>query len=454
MEKESYYDSENKNSWLKGLFIVLFAILIMFAIFFIIKILSGGKIENNLLKAGKDYYKKEDNLLPEAAGECNIVTLDQLMVNDYVKNEKIFTSCDSESTYVKVCKLESGKYHYTPVIQCGTKEDTKFGDWKVGTEKDLVEDKSDVKFTFMPKMFSNKAKEYYPSKKTSATEVSELYASAPNAEYTYKDEGVTATKWYTEANGKSYWGNGQYSSTQPSGYANRGNEGPSVTSTSATRPTEAEYRTISEITLYRTTTSSKPYVLSYSCIDRNYKGSITSTTPCEQRTENNYNITLGTYYTCDGKTSISKNATCTATPTSDWTTTSCTNSETIGCETKAGYQYTDRRWQWYTTGSYRKYYPSGASSAAGETTYYVNAPIAGAKSDGPTATTVYKFYKLIEDSNSTSTNEYVNLSDKYVEATEMIEIFKKNNFEVETLKDILNNEKIKYSIKLEYSNRE
>lgn len=455
MRKDDYYDSENRKSWIKALLIILF-ILIIIAIFYIIVGSFGvGKVENNLLRAGIDYYDSDDVLLPAAAGECSIVTLKNLLANEYVKNPNVFTSCDDDETYFKVCKLESGKYQYTPVIKCGSKDDTKFGDWKEGTEKDLIKNKSDIRFTYLAQIYSNASKMYYPNNKSLSSEVSELYISSPSSDYTYKDKGVTASKWYTEHEGTSYWNNGEYSSTQPNGYGIKGSEGPSITSLSISKPASASYRTITDVTLYRTRKVSSPYILNYMCIDKNYgeNSHIISNVPCESRSENNYNITAWIYYTCDGKNSVSKDSTCSSSPISDWTTTVCTKSNSVECETTAGYQYVDRRWQWYSTGTYRKYYPSGANSSTGENTYYVSAPVSGAKQDNTTTTTAYKYYKLVEG-NGNNEGEWINLDDKYLNEEELIKVFNNNNFEVKSLEDILKEEKIKYSIKLEYSNRE
>lgn len=455
MRKEKSYDKQYRQPWLNALLILLLAIVLIGIAFVLINSFGNGKIENNLLQAGIEYYDSSDVLKPSAMGECSIVTLEQLLTNEYIKNEEIFNVCDKDATYIKVCKLESGKYHYTPIIKCGNTDDTKFSDWHVGNEADLITNKSDIKFTYQAQAYSTKIKSYYPNNKENASDVSELYVSAPTNEYAYNDNGVEASKWYTEETGSNYWNNGSYSSTQPNGYPNRGREGNSITSISTTRPSSTNYRTITEVLLYRTKSVSKPQVLNYMCIDKNYSENsyVISNVPCESRTEKNYNITAWIYYTCDGKTSVNKDATCPSNPTSDWTTSVCTKTSTTDCETMNGYQYVDRRWQWYSTGTYRKYYPSGASTATGENTYYASAPISSAKQDTTTTTTVYKFYKLVEG-NDSAEGKWINLDDEYVNEEELIKIFNRNNYEVKSLEDILKNEKIKYSIKLEYSNRE
>ena len=94
-------------------------------------ITSGSAVEKQLLTAGKSYYDENSANLPEAIGECNTVSLSYLMSEDLIKNTDNYSSCDDTATYVRVCKLESGNYQYTPVIKCGTKDDTVFGDYKV-----------------------------------------------------------------------------------------------------------------------------------------------------------------------------------------------------------------------------------------------------------------------------------------------------------------------------------
>lgn len=454
MRRNRDYSKRSKRPWLNALLILLLAVVILGIAFVLINSFGEGKVENNLLQAGIEYYDSKDVLKPAAMGECSIVTLDQLLTNEYIKNEKIFNVCDKDATYVKVCKLESGKYHYTPVVDCGNNEDTRFDDWHEGNEADLIADKSDVRFTYQALAYSKKSKVYYPSNEKKASNVKELYISIPDNQYTYKDKGVEASKWYTEETGTNYWNNGNYSSTQPNGYTNRGKEGTPTTSISTTKPASTNYRTITEVLLYRTKNINKPYILNYMCIDKNYSENshVISDVPCESRTEKNFNITAWIYYTCDGKSSVNKDDACPSGPTSDWSTSVCTNSNTVQCETMNGYKYVDRRWQWYSTGTYRKYYPSGAASATGENTYYVSAPISSAKQDNSTTTTAYKFYKLIEE-NSGSEGEWINLNDDYVSEDELIKLFNRNNYEVKSLEDILKNEKIKYSIKLEYSNR-
>lgn len=453
MGRNSFDNKDRKTPWGK---IILF-ILILFAIicviyYFISK--DGNIIENSLLKYSKEYYSSGDVLLPESAGECSIVTLATLESNGYVTNEKAFKDCSKNETYVKTCKLEGETYHYTPIYSC-EKNKTTFGDWKVGVDRDLTIDKSNVRFSFLPQEYSTKDKNYYPNNSNESSKIKEYYVSAPNNQYTYKDSSVQASKWYTEETGTTYWNNGAYSSTQPNGFANKGNE-KTVSYVSLTKPAITSYRTINQITLYRTKETVRAHEYGYICTTYDTSlGIVISNVPCDKRpAEDDYKLMLsdGMIYTCDGKTTAAKDTICESKVTSDWSQNKCTSSGNVICETSVGYQYIDKQWQWYNSGTYRRYYPSGATTSAGENTYYVSAPISGAIQDASTTTTAYKFYKLVDD--KASTGKWLNLSDDYLDEEELISLFRKNNYEVDSLKDILDNENINYSIKLEYANRE
>ncbi len=459
MEDNSYYGSyeenERKNPLFKILFIIIAIMVIIVVIFLTVRACSGSAVEKQLLTAGKSYYDENSANLPEAIGECNTVSLSYLMSEDLIKNTDNYSSCDDTATYVRVCKLESGNYQYTPVIKCGTKDDTVFGDYKEGEESDLVADSSDIRFTFKGEVYSTQNKQYYPGNKTNENEVTELYTSTPATDYTYKGDAVSnAAKWYTQSSGTSYWNNGGYSSTSPSGYPTQGIEGTAVTRISLTAPATASYRTIKQQLVYRTRTVSTPVAYEYLCYSRTLNYEMLSTTPCGVRTDS-YTEYKAIYYTCDGTTKVEKTSSCASTDWSAWTTTACTTSGTTECESKAGYVYTDRVWQWYVTGTYKSYYPSGSASASGENTYYVDSPKTGYVKDSSTVTTAYKYYKLVSsDTDSTSDGEWIEINDDYVELEELLTLFKDKGFEVTSLSDIESNEKIRYSVKLEYADRQ
>ena len=164
---------------------------------------------------------------------------------------------------------------------------------------------------------------------------------------------------------------------------------------------------------------------------------------------------------------------------------------------------------WYKlTGGTKSYYPSGSSNASGEKVYYTGAPVAGATKDSSTKATAYKWYKATETetteytavapkgyADATKTNKskwgawteystknpkvsdgrnrqietktkiklqeikgttdssWEDLSTTYVSEEEMINIYKQNKYNVNSLQDINNNGELKYDIKMIIRNK-
>lgn len=459
-ENESEYSDERQMiPWGRMIVIAISLLAIFIVILLLLKSCSGNKttdLENELLDAGKNYYAEKSSLLPNSIGECRTVILSELLRNNLLNNND-FKVCNGEQTYVKVCKLESGKYQYVPILNCES-EVTSFNTWTDGTENDITKDSSDVRFTFLGEELKGTTKVYYPNDKTNPDEVTSYYTTTPSKDYTEKDNKTDeAYKWYTEKTTKSYWNNGEYSSTQPSGYTLKGNS-KTVTKTTTTKPASASYRTITENTLYRSQKVAYPF--KYECADSNlsrynsttnkFENTLISQTKCENRDSDTYKDTINIYYTCDGTTQVSKGTECSK--FTDWTTTKCETDSTTGinCETKKGYTYTDKVWQWYKETKVKSYYPSGSTSASGENTYYVSSPVSGAIKDTTTKTTAYKFYKITDETNN---EEWNTVTDGYVSETELIQTFSELGYKVNSLSDIVSNEKIRYQIKLEYRNR-
>lgn len=457
MQDSNYYRSddmtERKNPLFKILFIVIAVLILIVIVLSLFNAFSGNALEKKLLKGGKEYYSENTSSLPKNVGECNTISLSYLVTEDYVSNAKQFGTCDESNTYVKVCKLSSEKYHYVPVLQCGTKLDTVFGDYKEGKESNLIENSSDVRFSFKGAIYSSQTKVYYPSNKTNEKEVSELYTIAPSNEYTYRGEAVSnAAKWYTQSTGTSYWDNGNYSSIAPSGYPNQGEEGTAITKISLTTPATASYRVIKEQLLYRSRSVASPVPYSYLCFSRVLNFDMVSTIPCGLRTDT-YTEYKKINYTCDGTTTVDKTAVCDSSDWTSWSTNACTTEGTKVCESQTGYVYTDRTWKWYVTGTYKSYYPSNSASAAGEKTYYTESPKAGYIKDESSITNAYKYYKL-EGSSDGKDGNWINISDDYLDMNELFATFKTKGFDVDSLDDITSNDKLKYTVKLEYSNRQ
>ena len=501
MPDESYYKERGEEKkWPKIVLIILGVLVVALIVFLLIKGCSGNKVggnkisddmENDLLNAGKEYYQSDESLLPQATGECKSVTLGTLVDEELLSPDK-YTSCNRDKTYVKVCKLESGSYHYLPIMQCGsTLADDNFTKWSEGTESDLVKDKSDVRFTFKGEALEvsqeNLATEeekwadeikglnyktissttyyryrdlVYKWKTTSRKYYSEsaFYISAPSSEYTESESVGTGWKWYKEG---------------------------SATVNSQNRIMAKPFQNL----CYEASTNS--------LIRQNvWKGNTQQT--CEDEGYSS-TFTYGgkTYkndktYTCDDPTSGSAKALQSGGPN-----TVCAAS----CQT--GTLSSDKKTCTYKT---RKYYPSNASSASGEKTYYQSAPASGLVKDENTVAQVSKWYKTITNvtdkyyataptngatkasdgvwgswsnyqtaqpksysktrqiesrikvkyqriTGVSSTDTWKAITDGYVSESELISAFQAANYQVNTLKEIEDASDLRYQVKLEYRNR-
>lgn len=443
-EYSEYNDEKNTIPWKRIILIVLMLIAVVVIALFVLRGCSKDSLSESMIKASKNYYEENPDMLPTEPGECYIMTLQQ-MIDEEIISDKDFETCDTENTYVKVCYLESKTYHYTTVLSCEN-EMTDFGMWTDGTEADLIADKTDVRFKFLGEELSLGTKYYYPNNLEDVSKVVEYYAASPAGEYTGKENEATGYKWYTKSTSNVYWNNGNYSSTQPSGYTKKG---ASTTKTAYTdkEPTNTSYRTIkSGVSLYRTQYIARP--MDFYCYATGDENSvIKSKEPCHGDFPNLVRIA----YTCDGTTEVDRETPCGE--YSDWSTTACKSSTLNGikCENVTGYQYTDTLWKWYKTVETNKYYPSGNSNASLEKTYYLTSPVDGAIKDDSTKATVYNFYKLEEVENEDATvKEWLEVTDDYVFEDELIEKFKELEYDVETLKDINDNETLRYRLKLQY----
>lgn len=450
-EYSEYKDTKTMIPWKRIMLILLMLIVVVVIALFVLKGCGKSSLSKTLVEAGKEYYTTE--ALPTNAGECYTVTLETLENKDLIKKTDAYSTCDNSQTYVKVCYLESKTYQYTPVLSC-TVETTKFGEWADGSETNLIPDVTDVRFSFLGQELSSGTKYYYPSDATDMTKVSEYYATSPSAGYTGKGDGANGYKWYTESTGTSYWNNGGYSSTQPSGYTTKGASTTTTTYTDV-QPAAADYRTIaSNVQIYRTRTLARPY--RYACTDPNgiLPGIMIGDTICANRTDG-YTKFYNMYYTCDGTKEVAQSTVCS--DYTAWTNNACTTSVKTGleCTNKTGYSYTDISWKWSKTYNVIKYYPSNSSTAAGEKTYYITAPIAGAIKDVNSSATVNKYYKIVKDTNASSTTgEWMGVTDGYVTEDALITKFKELGYEVTSLSDINSLSNIRYQLQLQYRNVE
>ncbi len=449
-----YNEEKNRIPWLR--IFISFLILVVGVIIVLLLLRACGKpvLRDDLIEAAKDYYEKYPELLPSEVGECFIVTLDQLEKEGLIKVSN-YETCDKENTYVTVCYLESKTYHYSANLDCEV-ENTNYGMWQDGNESDITDD-SDIRFKFLGEEKQTGTKYYYPNDLTDASKVIEYYASIPKTGYSGKEDEQIGYKWYTEKTVNNYWNNGGYSSTQPEGYPTKGSS-TTVTKYSVTRPNDASYRNIENVTLYRSQKVARP--AAYTCANPNNDNDVVvSDKPCS----GTHSVAIEIQFTCNGTDFVPVTTeqmnnrdfpSC-----GDWTeytTEACTTNYLTGvkCEKQEGYKYTDTMWKWYTVANVKSYYPSGSSDANQEITYYLNAPISGAKKDESTQATVYKYYKLEEGTDAGNYEEWLPVTDGYVTLSEMLETFRSLGYDVYSLSEVNKIEQIRYQYQMQYRNLE
>jgi len=510
MNEESYYrDRGEERNWPKLILMILGAIIIALIIFLLIKGCvqnnKNGDIERNLLEAGKEYYSADITLLPQATGECEEVTLGTLLEDALITNPENYMDCNNEKTYVKVCKLESGNYHYVPVLQCGsTLADDNFTAWKDGYESDLVADKSDVRFTFKGEkqeiLEDDLTKEeeawldeltgvnyqtvsstkYYRyrdlmwkwqtiTKQYYSSDDKVYLASAPNNSYTSKEGTTTGWKWYTTAsNGQVWEKTSNPTVTKASVYKYICYDGEMKYSTT---PCEAGYEQFRQGS-------------GYMCVKGNF-GQFTESCSSKGSEWKEY----GKQYSCDGSTIVNEGTVC---------STTCPAGTVLNSsKTECGKMVES------TT---KQYYPSKSGSASGETNYYLTAPVVGAIKDTSTATSVSRYYKSVTTTtnkyystapsigatkvgdgvwgdwtdyqttqpkayantreietrtkvvfkrvtNNTNLNNWTAIADDYLSENDLIAKFQSLGYNVNTLEDIEKASDLRYQIKLQYRDR-
>lgn len=465
-EKEQ--DDSTKELAKKLTTIMLAIILIVIIILLLLKACVGTGIkpgnnknglEDKLVKAAKDYYSDLEQELPTSKGTCTKVTLGSLKDLTYLFSD--FDVCDNDQTYVKVCRLESGKLQYTPIMECnGTDNDTNFDDWKEGTEADLTIDKSDVKFEYKVSYLDSKNATYgkteeywidevpyenyktvssttyyrykdklytwtlrnrlfYPGDVTTAKEEKTFYLKSPANNYSNSTGKATVYRWYTLTD-KVYC------------------EGKSVTSPGpncpyrdqSTNVCQTRYSTSSWVELGKpstTETSTEPLKYYVCGLKQNDESDVIYTMTGCSGNVNGYIYQIRVAYICAGKVLPTKNAEVTASTTCDpvpscaayksqnsnvglrYTKDSCgyytswSSYTTTKCDEKANpdtcKSLTACSSKWYNA---TKTY-IGNSSPTGQLPYYETAPSSDAIKDEATKATGYKWYKLV---NGVTTTEY------------------------------------------------
>lgn len=463
-EYSNYYDPEKKRSPILRIviiFLIIFAVILVILLF--TKAFSKGPdLYPKLTDMANNYIDKDK--YPKSIGECSTYTLKKMITNQSADIKKEFAKCDDTKTYVKVCNLGDNNYQFTPVLSC-KKQKTEFTDWKTGEIDDLLVNNSDVKIYFDGEVLENGDRTYYPNNETNLSKVSEYYTSTPGDGYIYKVNPQTAYKWYTEAEEKEYYNNGEYAAEANELYTMK-EDSKTKTYLTLSRPADASYRTINSVTMYAVEYASYPY--KYECRDGRYRETIISTTLCEKRNTGTFSTTVKMHYTCDGVNEAEKGALCKA--RGNWTTNSCANdNQTVSGQTSDGYDYTKNLWtgytcvkadgysvkdvvyKWYRMVDAKRYYPSNSTNVEEEKTYYISTPIAGASKDETTETTAYQYFKLVP--NETSEPNWVSIGDAEMSKDELINSFKELGYKVSSLKSIDKNENIRYRVVIKYRNR-
>ncbi len=442
---------------LKRLGVTILVILGILVVFMLLRScgkngITGEKdLNKTLLEAGKEYYEYNEYALPDSIGECATVDLKTLAELGLIDKSN-YTDCENDTTYVKVCKLESGKYHFVALMDCTSeKTDKLYGEWTEGKEKDLVVGESDIKFKYqvqyldttnstvseveeywedeipydtyktesITKYYRYKdleyiwnvdTKRYYPGDAASSSNIKEYYKTSPAGGYIYKDsENNKVSKYFSTTEEKEY-----YMSSN------------GVPAVSASAP-NAEYK-YSDNPVYQTryrtrswTETSKPVttepVKLWFCSKPGDVNQVTSYVPCEENVNNpEYTVMERMIYTCNGGVSeVGQNGTCYRCTDGSGLKTDNTSCGSYGAWSKYTKEVCDvtktdectsatiTLYQWYKlSNGKRTYYPSGKSNASDENTYYASAPKEGLIEDTATTTTGWKWYSK----TNTQTNYY------------------------------------------------
>ncbi len=538
-------------------------LLIVFAIIIILFLIKGcsktNKSNNNnkkefeyessLLEAGKKYFENNSTELPTSVGACSTVTLQELIAKGLVEIAK-YEKCNSLDTYVRVCELENMSLQYTPWFSCQDKtSDSEYGELTEGNVHNVIADQSYVEFKFMPEELQKEENELGPveevwksdikyvsyktlatnkyyryrdqlfkwkvtknlyytpnGEKTSASDVKEYYTSAPSSKYTNSDNKTTdAYKWYTTTSKKEYAlnSNGEKAfSTKAIGDYNMYEGGVMKTAWRSRTVTGTKAPT----TYYECSTSASSSYVIY------------QTSPCGMNGNKDYIYQRDIVYSCADPSSktdsirgmiVGKGGTCNT--YSAWSSATldpnkaCDTSKTDTCQSLT---YTFYNWYKLVDSNDRTYYPSGASTASQENTYYTSAPVSGAIRDLSTKATAYKWYHTetsitdkytavapsgnvsaektsdskwgdwskwsksnpkisdgrnrqieskvkikLQEIKNTYSNDWKALDSNFMSEAQMISVLQNKGYKVGTLEDINNNGNIRYEVKMYLRNK-
>ena len=101
-----------------------------------------------LLSSAKTYFDFDATRLPSAVGECINVTLDTIKREHLISDIKYYNKCDGANTYVRVCKLESGNYHFEVSLSCENKTTVAIGSQLQIEDESEIIDKTNARVNF------------------------------------------------------------------------------------------------------------------------------------------------------------------------------------------------------------------------------------------------------------------------------------------------------------------
>ncbi len=456
--------NENKIP-IKKILIIIGAIVVIAGIVFLIYYLVNNSNKSSIYKeklvtAAESYYQNVSGDLPTSYGECNTITLNELISSNLIDDNTLKNKCDNTNTTVKTCKLKNGTYHYTPTLNCNNKKlNTNYGDWILGNESDL-EKNSDVKFLFsinateLPEDINSIPNEdyiedeitfekwtyeeinkkvvyhsrdqlynwytltnhYYPTDTTVESKVNEYYTSAPNSTYKNKGNSATVYQWYIGMN--LTYNNGAFVSEAVYPYTIKGTEGPAKVWATTDFPDTKSYRTITTGDIYRARKLESTDVLTnidYHCINDSNGNKWTSH---NANCDNELSTEVGTIRAFEYKCYWTNNKTNTTSQSETWQSDECSNRyyyensninegyTTTWSATNCGYSATakpylcDKRTGYIVTDRVWKWYTPSTKEyykSNDQKTYYKQSPSAQAVKDSTTEVVGYTWYKTVQN---------------------------------------------------------
>lgn len=199
--------------------------------------------QDYFLQGAKTYFDFDPSKLPSTPGSCTTVALKTVQEEKLMSDINYYNKCDKDLSSVKVCKLESGAYHFEVTMKCGKEEtNVAYTDEKNLTNDTEIMNKVEAKvyFSYQAKTLKNKniilgekqtmwkdeipyknykivkettyyryrdkvwnwkgdIRTYYPEDKSNTQLVKEYYVNMPNENYPFKEPTQNyAYKWYLE----------------------------------------------------------------------------------------------------------------------------------------------------------------------------------------------------------------------------------------------------------------